>query len=60
MMKTIATAAVIVAMATTSFAGALTDPIIEAPVVVEETKGSSAGVALPLIMLVLLAAVAAD
>ena len=60
MMKTISIAAVIAATATASFAGAINDPIIEAPVVVEEATSSSAGVLLPVLLLALVAAAVAD
>ena len=54
-MKKLVLAAALSAAASTAFAGAVSDPIIEAPVIVEETTGSSAGILLPLLVLVLVA-----
>jgi hypothetical protein len=48
MMKTISIAAVIAAAATASFAGAITDPIIEEPVAVITPAGS--GIGLPVVI----------
>ncbi len=60
-MKKLVLAAALTAAASTAFAGNLEAPIVEAPVIVEETQGSSGGVWLPLLLLVLVgAAVAAN
>ena len=60
-MKKIAIAAAIVAVtATTGFAGGFEAPIMEMPVIMEETAGSSAGGwVVPLILLALVAAAVA-
>ena len=59
-MKKLVLAAALSAAATTGFAGSVADPIIEAPVVVEEANGSSGGVVLPLILLAVILAAVAD
>lgn len=60
-MKKLVLAAALSAAASTAFAGSLADPIIEAPVIVEEASSSSTGIWIPLILLaVVAAAVAAD
>ena len=59
-MKKLVLAAALTAAASTAYAGSLADPVIEAPVVVEEAAGSSTGVLLPLFLLVLVAAALAD
>ena len=59
-MKKFVLAAALTAAASTAFAGAPADPIIEAPVIVEEAGSSSGGVVLPLILLALVAAALAD
>ncbi len=60
-MKKLVLAAALTAAASTAYAGNLEEPVVEAPVVVEETQGSSQGILLPLILLVLVgAAVAAS
>lgn len=59
-MKKLVLAAALVAAASTAYAGNLADPIIEAPVIVEAAEGSSSGVLLPLILLVLVAAAVAS
>ncbi|TMV07061.1 hypothetical protein FGK63_13185 [Ruegeria sediminis] len=60
-MKKLVLAAALTAAASTAYAGNLEEPVVEAPVVVEETQGTSAGIWLPLILLVLVgAAVAAS
>ena len=48
------------AAASTAFAGSLAEPIVEAPVIVEETTGSSSGILVPLILLALVAAAVAS
>lgn len=59
-MKKIVLAAAMTVAASSAFAGSLADPIIEAPVVVEEATSSSAGVLVPILILVLVAAALAD
>ena len=59
-MKKLVLAAAFAGAASAGFAGSVADPIIEAPVVVEETTGSSAGIVVPLVLLALIIAVAAD
>lgn len=59
-MKKLVLAAALSAAASTAFAGSLADPIIEAPVIIEEASSSSAGVLLPLVLLALVALAVAD
>ena len=64
-MKKLALAALLSAAATTGFAGSMSEPkgevMIEAPVIVEETKqSSSAGIIVPLVLLALVAAAASN
>ncbi|MDG1068882.1 MAG: hypothetical protein P8P40_11005 [Sulfitobacter sp.] len=59
-MKKLVLAAAMTVAASSAFAGSLADPIIEAPVVVEEATSSSAGVLVPVLILVLVAAALAD
>ena len=59
-MKKLVLAAAMTVAASSAFAGSLADPIIEAPVVVEEATSSSAGVLVPMLILVLVAAALAD
>ncbi len=60
-MKKLVLAAALTAAASNAHAGNITEPVVEAPVIVEETGGSSQGILLPLILLVLIgAAVAAS
>lgn len=60
-MKKIALAAAFAGAASAASAGSLADPIIEAPVIVEEASSSSNGIWLPLVLLAIIAAaVAAD
>ena len=61
-MKQLVLAAAISAAATSAFAGGMAEPVMEVPVMVEESQGSSAGGYLvPLLLLVLVAgAVAAS
>ena len=42
-MKTIITLAALVAFSTTAHAGSLADPVIEAPIIIEEASSSSSG-----------------
>ncbi|MGJ8546104.1 MAG: hypothetical protein ACSHWZ_11745 [Sulfitobacter sp.] len=58
-MKKLALAAAFATAGTAAFAGNLSEPVIEAPVVVEESS-SSAGIAIPLLLLVVVAAALAD
>ena len=60
-MKKLVLAAALSAAASTAFAGNLSEPVIEAPVVVEETAASSsaAGVWVPLVLLAIVAAIIA-
>ncbi|MBQ0750929.1 MAG: hypothetical protein KBT70_12075 [Roseovarius sp.] len=60
-MKKLVLAAALSAAASTAFAGNLSEPVMEAPVVVEETAASSsaAGVWVPLVLLAIVAAVIA-
>jgi|TARA_Y100001933_G_scaffold151461_1_gene149875 hypothetical protein len=62
-MKKLVLAAALSAAATTGFAGTLAEPVIEAPVIVEETNASSSAAAVwvPLLILAIVAAaIAAD
>ena len=59
-MKKLVLAAVLTAAASNAFAGSLAEPIVEAPVIVEETTGSSSGILVPLILLALVAAAVAS
>lgn len=60
-MKKLALAAALSVAATTAYAGSMADPVIEAPVIVEETAGSSAGgIAIPLLLLAVLAVAASN
>ncbi len=60
-MKKLALAAAFTTAATAGFAGNIEEPVIEAPVIVEETAASSsaAGVWVPLVLLAVVAAVIA-
>jgi hypothetical protein len=58
-MKKLVLAAALTAVASTAYAGSLADPIIEAPVIVEEASSSSAGILVPILLLVLVAAAVA-
>jgi hypothetical protein len=60
-MKKLILAAAFSAAASTGFAGNLEEPVIEAPVIVEETHASSSAVAVwvPLLLLAIVAAVVA-
>ncbi|MEM9966607.1 MAG: hypothetical protein AAF755_00760 [Pseudomonadota bacterium] len=60
-MKKLVLAAALAGAASAAHAGSLADPIIEVPVIVEETSSASNGILVPLILLaVVAAAVAAD
>lgn len=59
-MKKLVLAAALTAAASTGYAGSMADPVIEAPVVVEEAAGSSAGIIIPLLVLAAIVAVAMD
>ncbi len=58
-MKKLALAAAFTAAASTGFAGTIAEPVIEAPVIVEETNASSssAGIWIPLVVIAVIAAV---
>ena len=58
-MKKLVLAAALSAAASTGFAGSLEEPVIEAPVIVEETNASSSAAAVwvPLVLLSIVAAV---
>lgn len=58
-MKKLVLAVAFTATASTAFAGSLAEPVVEAPVIVEETQGSSQGILLPLVLLALVAAAVA-
>ena len=53
-MKKLVLAAALSAAASTAFAGNLSEPVVEAPVIVEETQSSSSGILLPLMVFVTL------
>jgi hypothetical protein len=55
-MKKLVLAAALTAVASTSFAGSIAEPVIELPVITDEAGSSSTGVLLPLILLALVAA----
>jgi len=57
-MKKIILAAALIVMASTSFAGNMTEPVMEAPIIIEETAqaSSSSGIILKLILIALVAA----
>ncbi|MEP5153156.1 hypothetical protein [Planktotalea sp.] len=61
-MKKIALAAALSVAASTAFAGNISAPIIEAPIIVEEAKAgsSSSGILVPLLILAVVAAAAAS
>ncbi|MDX2483524.1 MAG: hypothetical protein QNK42_07675 [Pseudodonghicola sp.] len=58
-MKKLVLAAVLAGAATSATAGSLAEPIVEAPVIVEEASSSSNGILLPLLLLVLVGAAVA-
>ena len=58
-MKKLVLAAALTAAASTAYAGNLEEPVVEAPVVVEETQGATQGIILPLILLVVVGAAVA-
>lgn len=55
-MKKLVLAAALSAAATAGTAGSYSEPMIEAPVIMEETGSSSSGIILPLVLLVVIAA----
>ncbi len=59
-MKKLVLAATFAAAASAASAGTVTEPMVEAPVVVEEAQGSSSGWVLPLIILVMVGAAVAS
>ncbi len=58
-MKKFVLAAALTVVASSAFAGSIADPIIEAPIIVEEATSSSAGYIVPILLLVLVAAAVA-
>jgi len=58
-MKKVALAAALSLAATTAFAGGMAEPVMEPEVIVEETATSDAGVLVPLLAIVLVAAAVA-
>ena len=59
-MKKLVLATAFVGAASAASAGNMSDPVIEAPVIVEEATGSSAGAAIPLLLLIAVAAAVAS
>jgi FtsH-binding integral membrane protein len=59
-MKKIALAAALSLAATASFAGGLSEPVMEAPVVEAATSSSSGGILVPLLLLLVIAAAASN
>ncbi len=59
-MKKFVLAAALTGFAASAFAGGPSDPIIEKPIIETATAGSSSGIILPLILLALVVAAAAD
>lgn len=60
-MKKLILAAALTAAASTAFAGNMSEPMIEAPVIMEEAVSSSAsGILVPLLVLAVLAAASAN
>ncbi|MEP3636823.1 MAG: hypothetical protein ABJN14_06110 [Paracoccaceae bacterium] len=57
-MKKIVLAAAFAGFAGSAFAGAPSEPQVEAPVIVEEASSSSAGILLPLLLVAVLIAAA--
>jgi hypothetical protein len=57
-MKKIALAAVLAVAASSAFAGGYSEPMIEPEVIVEDTTSSAAGIVVPIVALILFAAVA--
>tara|TARA_B100000780_G_scaffold12811_1_gene8697 strand:+ start:36 stop:218 length:183 start_codon:yes stop_codon:yes gene_type:complete len=59
-MKKVILAAALIVMGSTSFAGNMTEPVMEAPIIIEETAqaSSSSGILLQLILIALVAAAA--
>jgi len=55
-MKKLVLAAALTAVATTSFAGSYSEPVIEAPVIIEEAASSATGGFLPVLLLALILA----
>jgi len=58
-MKKVALAAALSLAATTAFAGGMAEPVMEPEVIVEETATSDAGILVPLLAIVLVAAAVA-
>ena len=61
MRKTVfALAAIAGLSASAAFAGGMSEPVMEPEIIVEESTGSSGGIVIPLLLLALVAAIAAD
>ncbi|WP_343078987.1 hypothetical protein [Ostreiculturibacter nitratireducens] len=54
-MKMIRTALAAFCMASPAFAGGMAEPVVEPEVIVEDTAGTSGGIIVPLLLLVLIA-----
>lgn len=59
-MKKIALAAALSVAATSAFAGGYSEPVMEPEVIVEDTSSSAGGILVPLLAILLIAAVVAD
>ncbi|GAA0297015.1 hypothetical protein [Rhodovulum strictum] len=59
-MKKIALAAAVSVAATAGFAGNMAPPVMEPEVIVQDTSSSAGGIIVPILALILLAAVIAD
>ena len=59
-MKKLALAAALTAVATTAFAGGMSEPVMEPEVVQAATSSSAGGVIVPLLVLLVLAAAASN
>ncbi|HHB81780.1 MAG TPA: hypothetical protein ENK83_08590 [Aliiroseovarius sp.] len=59
-MKKIALAAALSLTASTAFAGAMSEPMIEPEIIVEDTSSSAGGIVLPLLLLAVVAAAVAS
>ncbi len=57
-MKKIVLATAFTLAASTAFAGGLSEPVIEAPIIEEATSSSNGGILIPLLFIVLVAAAA--
>ncbi|WP_212522882.1 hypothetical protein [Actibacterium sp. MT2.3-13A] len=59
-MKKVALAAALTLAATTAFAGGMAEPVMEPEVIVEDSASSNGGILVPLLFVVMVAAVAAN